>query len=108
MRLNSSCPWRAFSALRSGCAALMAMATLGGLAGLAFAGEAQSDALGPATFIALSSSVVRVEAGRPGGALSVGTGVTVAPSVVVTNCHVTRDAMAVRISGSGRLWDATE
>jgi serine protease Do len=39
--------------------------------------------------------------------LSVGTGVTIAPSVVVTNCHVTRDATAARISGSGMLWEVS-
>src|SRR6516164_6942753 len=61
-----------------------------------------------ATFVPLSSSVVRVEAARTDGTLSVGSGVTVAPSVVVTNCHVIRDAPAVRISASGRLWEATE
>ena len=33
--------------------------------------------------------------------LSVGSGVTVAPSIVVTNCHVTRDAATIRISGGG-------
>jgi tetratricopeptide (TPR) repeat protein len=27
---------------------------------------------------------------------------------VVTNCHVIRDALAVRVSGVGRLWEATE
>jgi hypothetical protein len=105
---NSSHPRLACRAPRIGCAALTTVAILGGLAGLACAGEARSDALSPATFVALSSSVVRVEAGRPGAALSIGSGVTVAPSVVVTNCHVTRDATAIRISGSGRLWDATE
>jgi serine protease Do len=60
-----------------------------------------------ATFVALSNSVVRVEAARTDGTLSVGSGVTVAPSVVVTNCHVIRDAPAVRVSGLGRLWEAT-
>ena len=39
--------------------------------------------------------------------LSVGSGVTVAPSIVVTNCHVTRDAVTIRISGGGRLWAVT-
>src|SRR5262249_33519341 len=61
-----------------------------------------------ATFVALSNSVARVEAARTDGTLSVGSGVTVAPSVVVTNCHVIRDAAAVRVSGFGRLWEATE
>jgi hypothetical protein len=63
---------------------------------------------GWATFVALSHSIVRVEATRTGGTLSVGSGVTVAPSVVVTNCHVIREAASVRVSGLGRLWAATE
>lgn len=49
-----------------------------------------------------------MEADREQGGLSVGSGVTVAPSVVVTNCHVTRDAVSIRISGGGSLWAATE
>src|SRR5215831_9407445 len=61
-----------------------------------------------ATFLPLSNSVVRVEAARTDGTLSVGSGVTVAPSVVVTNCHVIRGAPTVRVSGLGRLWEATE
>jgi len=58
----------------------------------------------PATFVPLSASIVRVEANRQYGGLSLGSGVTVAPAVVVTNCHVTRDAATIRISGSGRTW----
>ena len=63
--------------------------------------------LEPAAFVSVSSSVVRVEAEREHGGLSVGSGVTVAPSIVVTNCHVTRDAAAIRISGGGSLWRVT-
>jgi serine protease Do len=58
-------------------------------------------------FVAASASVVRVEAGRAQGGLSVGSGVTVAPSVVVTNCHVTRDAATIRISGGGSMWSVS-
>jgi hypothetical protein len=57
--------------------------------------------------VAVSASVVRVEADREQGGLSIGSGVTVAPSIVVTNCHVTRDAARIRISGGGRLWVVT-
>jgi hypothetical protein len=49
-----------------------------------------------------------VEAEREQGGLSLGSGVTVAPSIVVTNCHVIRDAVTIRISGRGSLWAATE
>jgi len=61
----------------------------------------------PATFLAVSDSVVRVEASREQGGLFVGSGITVAPSIVATNCHVTRDAHAINISGGGRLWTVT-
>jgi len=61
----------------------------------------------PATFIPLSGSVVRVEVERAEGGLTLGTGVTIAPSVVVTNCHVMRDATTARISGSGMLWEVS-
>lgn len=64
--------------------------------------------LQPATFASVSASVVRVEAGREQGGLSVGSGVTIAPSIVVTNCHVVRDAAAIRISGGGSAWAVTE
>ena len=63
--------------------------------------------LQPATFVAVSASVVRVEAEREQGGLSLGSGVTIAPSIVITNCHVTRDAVTIRISGGGSLWVAT-
>jgi serine protease Do len=69
---------------------------------------AAAQALQPATFVSVSASVVRVEAERERGGLSVGSGVTVAPSIVVTNCHVTRDAATIRISGGGSLWAVTE
>src|SRR5205085_5463803 len=69
---------------------------------------AAAASLQPARFIALQASVVRVEATRERGGVSLGTGVTVAPAVIVTNCHVMRDAATVRISGGGRMWDVTE
>ncbi len=68
---------------------------------------ATAQVLQPATFVAVSASVVRVEADRAQGGLSVGSGVTVAPSIVVTNCHVTRNAATIRISGGGSLWAVT-
>src|ERR1700694_4114622 len=68
-------------------------AVFGGMAALAYVAGAASEALSPATFVSLSGSVVRVEASREGGGLHLGTGVTIAPSDVVTNCHVTRDAI---------------
>lgn len=80
-------------------------AILFGLLAAHRATAAPAEAPSPATFIPLSGSVVRVEADRVQGGLALGTGVTVAPSVVVTNCHVTRDGTAARIAGSGMLWN---
>jgi len=68
-------------------------------------GQASIQALTPAAFLTLSASIFRVEAIRPNGALLIGTGVTVAPGVVVTSCHVTRDAARIYISGYGMRWD---
>jgi serine protease Do len=82
------------------------VAILAGLAALLRVIAVPADELSPATFLPLSGSVVRVEADGESG-LSLGTGITVAPSVVVTNCHVMRDATAARIAGSGLLWDVS-
>jgi len=68
---------------------------------------ANAQLLEPSAFVAVAASVVRVEADRAQGGLSVGSGVTVAPSIVVTNCHVTRNAATIRISGGGSLWEVT-
>jgi serine protease Do len=84
-----------------------AWVALGGLAVLLVSPTAPAESPSPATFVPLSGSVVRVEVEREHGGLSVGTGITIAPSVVVTNCHVTRDATAAHISGSGMLWDVS-
>jgi hypothetical protein len=83
-------------------AAVLAAVVLGSLSASGIAGSLQ-----PATFLPLSASVVRVEVEREQGGLGIGSGVTVAPGVVVTNCHVTRDAMAIRVSGAGRAWQVT-
>ena len=86
---------------RAGATALAAWAlTLS--CGTAFGGTLQ-----PAAFLPVSASVVRVEVERVQGGLGIGSGVTVAPEIIVTNCHVTRDATAIRISGAGRVWEVT-
>jgi hypothetical protein len=74
------------------------------VAGLACA-TARSQSLSPAQFLPISASVVRVEVDRAQGGRSVGSGVTVAPSVVATNCHVVRDAIGIRIAASGATWN---
>jgi hypothetical protein len=58
----------------------------------------------PTRFIPLSVSLLRVEAPTEGGRVKVGTAVTVAPGVVVTNCHVTRDAVSVRVAKRAGRW----
>ena len=82
-------------------------AILGALLALLAARATPAESPSPATFVPLSGSVVRVEVERAHGGLSLGTAVTIAPSVVVTNCHVTRDATAARIAGSGMLWEVS-
>ena len=88
-----------------------ATAFIGGLVALLCAAAVPSQPPNPAPnrapFLALSGSIVRVEVDREGGGLALGSGVTIAPSVVVTNCHVTRDGTFARISGSGLLWNVT-
>jgi hypothetical protein len=79
---------------------LVAAATL-------IAERASAQRLVPATFIPVSTSVVRVEASRGQGRNSIGSGVVVGLSVVVTNCHVTRDATAIRISAAGQTFEVT-
>jgi serine protease Do len=60
----------------------------------------------PARFIPLAVTILRVEAPTDGGQVKVGTAITVAPGVVVTNCHVTRDAVAVRVAKQAGRWPA--
>lgn len=51
-------------------------------------------------------SLVRVEAAGSGARTNVGTGVTIAPGKVLTNCHVTHDANIVRVARGGMHFDA--
>jgi S1-C subfamily serine protease len=67
--------------------------------------SAWSQEFHPALYLPIAASIVRVEAASPTGALSVGSGVTVAPSVVATNCHVVNAAGSVRILGAAGSWD---
>jgi serine protease Do len=59
----------------------------------------------PALYLPIAASVVRVESDAGHGRLSLGSGVTVAPSVVATNCHVVRDATNIRVLGRGGSWE---
>jgi len=55
-----------------------------------------------AMFMRLAASVLKVEAVNAGGRLAIGTAVTVAPQRVVTNCHVTREAVSISLEKAGR------
>ena len=54
-----------------------------------------------ATLIGFANSLVKVEAVDPEGRYHLGTGVTVAPGTVITNCHVTRYAQRIRLVKGG-------
>ena len=59
-----------------------------------------------ATVLGLSASVLKIEALRVQGGFSLGSGVAVAPETIVTNCHVTRDALKVNVLRGGVRWPA--
>jgi len=69
-----------------------------------FCGVASSQPFQPAVYLPIAASVVRVVAEVDAGRQSVGSGVTVAPTVIVTNCHVVRDAVSIRVSAGGSTW----
>ena len=54
--------------------------------------------------VALSASVLKIEAQTTRGTIGLGSGVVVAPERVVTNCHVTRDALTVQVLRGGVRW----
>ena len=57
-----------------------------------------------AVLIGLSASVLKIEARRVEGGFSLGSGVVVAPETIITNCHVTRDALKVNVLRGGVRW----
>jgi serine protease Do len=59
-----------------------------------------------AVLVALSGSVLRVEAPRAQGGFSLGSAVVIDHETVVTNCHVTRDARQVFVVRGGARWPA--
>jgi len=69
-----------------------------------FCAAASSQPFHPAVYLPIAASLVRVEAEVAQGKLSVGSGVTVAPAVIATNCHVVRDALDIRVAGAGATW----
>jgi serine protease Do len=70
-------------------------------AGAATASRADVDR---AMLIGLGASVLKVEAVNARGGYSIGSAVVVAPESVVTNCHVTRNALKVDVTRGGARW----
>jgi S1-C subfamily serine protease len=66
-----------------------------------------SAAMDRAAFVALSASVLRIEAPRSNGGYALGSAVVVDKDLVVTNCHVTRDALEVFVVRGGARWTAS-
>ena len=71
------------------------------LAAMSARGEVERVAL-----LGLSASVLKIEARRVQGGYALGSGVVVATETVVTNCHVTRDALTVSVLRGGVRWVA--
>jgi hypothetical protein len=51
--------------------------------------------------------VVKIEVTRTDGARELGSGVTIGPQQVVTNCHVLREAGSIRVSRGAAAWNAS-
>ena len=81
---------------------LILLAALGGAVGTAPARAA----LDQADYVSIAASVLRVEAPRQRGGFALGSAVAIAPDKVVTNCHVTREALEVHILRGGLRWPA--
>jgi serine protease Do len=60
-----------------------------------------------AVLLSLSASVLKIEVLRVQGGFSLGSGVVVAAETLVTNCHVTRDAVKINVLRGGVRWLAT-
>jgi len=76
--------------------------------GFATALAAEAQPIGRAEIVALSHSVGRVEARLDDGRVGVGSAITVAEGVLVTNCHVTSKALSIKVIGGGMPWAVTE
>jgi hypothetical protein len=57
-----------------------------------------------AVLVSLAASVLKIEVLRAQGGFSLGSGVVVAPDTVITNCHVTRDALKINVLRDGARW----
>lgn len=67
---------------------------------------AEAEPLDRAALVSLSTSVLKIEALRKQGGYSIGSGVAVGETRVVTNCHVTRDAEQVFVLRGDNRWRA--
>lgn len=63
-------------------------------------------ALDQASYVSLAASVLRIEAPRQRGGFALGSAVALAPDKVVTNCHVTREALEIHILRGGLRYPA--
>jgi serine protease Do len=66
-------------------------------------GNAQS-AIDRAQLVGMSASVLKIETLRTQGGYAMGSGVVVDEQLVVTNCHVTRDAAQIHVLRGGARW----
>ncbi len=80
---------------------LLVVVALGLLVATSARGEVDRVAL-----LGLSASVLKIEARRVQGGYSLGSGVVVGTETIVTNCHVTRDALTVSVLRGGVRWVA--
>ncbi len=86
---------------------VLAAALLGLAAGSSYAAAGSADAvINRETLVGLSSSVLRIETQRVQGGYGFGSGVVLPGNRIVTNCHVTRDALAVHVLRGGARWRA--
>ena len=81
----------------------LALAALAALACAVLPARAE---LNRAALFTLSASVLKIEARRVQGGYALGSGVVIAPETIVTNCHVTRDAMSVSVLRGSTRWAA--
>ena len=70
--------------------------------------SARAQDIDRSSLIRLSSALVKIEALTGDSALSLGTGVTVAPGRVVTSCHVTRSAETITVMRGGLRFRAVK
>ncbi|CAN5920707.1 hypothetical protein BH11PSE8_BH11PSE8_40920 [soil metagenome] len=81
--------------------------TMGSLAVLLAVHRPARAELDRAVLIQLSASVLKIEVLRAQGGFSLGSGVVVAPEHIVTNCHVTRDALKINVLRGDVRWLAS-